>query len=110
MNIEVHLPEIGPRVLAERPDVRADVERIDAMWSGQLAESGGPFLFGAFTIADAYYAPVCSRLQSYAVPVSAASSTYATRILALPAMQAWSAAAREEHDFLADDEPYRDRR
>lgn len=109
MNIELHLPEIGPRVLAERADVRADVERIDAMWTEQLAESGGPFLFGGFGIADAYFAPVCSRLTSYAVPVSAGAAAYAARVLAVPAMQRWTADALEEHTFLEDDEPYRPR-
>jgi glutathione S-transferase len=110
MNIEVHLPEVGPRVLAERDDVRADVARIDEIWTTQLAEQGGPFLFGAgFSIADAFFAPVCARLKSYAVPVSAAASAYAARVLALPAMQAWTADALEEHTFLEDDEPYRKR-
>jgi glutathione S-transferase len=107
MNIEVSLPEVGPRVVAERPDVRDDVARIEAMWTDQLAESGGPFLFGAFSIADAYFAPVCSRLRSYAVPVLPTAGVYARRILELPAMQEWTAEALQEQTFLAEDEPYR---
>ncbi len=107
MNIEASLPEAGANVLKEQPAVVRDLERIDTMWSGQLAESGGPFLFGAFGIADAFYAPVASRLHTYALPVSRPSAEYGARLLALPAMQAWSAEAVMEHDFVDDDEPYR---
>ena len=109
MNIEASLPAIGARCASEWPDVAADLRRIDAMWSEQLAASGGPFLFGAFGIVDAYYAPVCSRAKTYALPLSPAAQAYADRIHALPAMQEWCAAARDEHDFLAEDEPYRQR-
>jgi glutathione S-transferase len=107
MNIEAALPEIGPRVLATNPAARRDVERIDAMWSGQLAESGGPFLFGAFGIVDAYYAPVATRIVTYGVQLSPASMAYIDRVMALPAMQEWVAAARDEHEFIESDEPYR---
>jgi glutathione S-transferase len=109
MNIEASLPEVGGRVATEWPDVAADLERIDAMWSEQLAASGGPFLFGEFGIADAYYAPVCSRVRTYALPVGAVALAYVERIHALPAMREWCAAARDEHDFIEDDEPYRQR-
>jgi glutathione S-transferase len=109
MNIEASLPEIGRRVATEWPDVADDLRRIDAMWSEQLAASGGPFLFGEFGIVDAYYAPVCSRVRTYALPLGAAALAYVERIHALPAMREWCAAARDEHDFIADDEPYRQR-
>jgi glutathione S-transferase len=109
MNVEASMPEIGTRVPAQRPAVAADLARIDSMWSEQLAASGGPFLFGSFCAADAFYAPVCSRLRTYAPPLSAAATGYVERIHALAAMQAWCDAARAEHDFVADDEPYRTR-
>ena len=109
MNIEASLPEIGRRVATQWPDVADDLRRIDAMWSEQLAASGGPFLFGEFGIVDAYYAPVCSRVRSYALPLGAAALAYVERIHALPAMREWCAAARDEHDFIEDDEPYRQR-
>jgi glutathione S-transferase len=109
MNIEASLPEIGPQVLREQPAVAADVARIEAMWSEALAASGGPFLFGAFSAADAFYAPVCSRLQTYAPPLGATSVGYVKRIQALPSMRAWCEAARAEHDFVEEDEPYRTR-
>ena len=107
MNIEASLPEVGRRCKNEWPDVAADLRRIDAMWSGQLAESGGPFLFGDFGIVDACFAPVCSRVRTYALPLGAAALGYVDTVHALPAMQAWCAAAREEHDFIDEDEPYR---
>jgi glutathione S-transferase len=109
MNIEASLPEVGTQLVAEWPDVSAELRRIDAMWSEALAASGGPFLFGSFGIVDAYYAPICVRAQTYRLPLGAAAKAYAARILALPAMQEWSSAARAEHDFVEEDEPYRQR-
>jgi glutathione S-transferase len=53
MNIEASLPEIGARVLAEQPAARADLARMVALWQDALAGSGGPYLFGAYSIADA---------------------------------------------------------
>lgn len=107
MNIEAHLPEIGKRVLAEQPEAARDLQRIVQMWEKQFDEHGGPFLFGSFSIADAYFAPVCSRVVTYALPVPQRIADYIERIQALPAMQAWIREAKEEHDFIAEDEPYR---
>ena len=108
MNIEASLPEIGPRCVAEFPAVAADLARIDTMWTDQLAESGGPFLFGPFSAPDAYFAPVAARLKTYAPPVGAVASAYVERVLALPSVRSWCDAARAEHDFIKEDEPYRD--
>ncbi|MEO8081809.1 MAG: glutathione S-transferase family protein [Caldimonas sp.] len=109
MNIEASLHEIGARMLAERPGAARDLARIDALWSEQLEASGGPFLFGDFGIADAYFAPVCSRITSYALPVSPGSAAYLRRMRALPSFARWTADALAEHDFLVADEPYRTR-
>jgi glutathione S-transferase len=109
MNIEASLPEVGARCRDEWPDVAANLARIDAMWREALAQGGGPFLFGAFGAVDAYYAPVCSRIRTYGLPVGEAAAGYVERIHDLPAMRAWSDAARAEHDFLEIDEPYRQR-
>jgi len=109
MNIEASLPEVGTRLVAGWPDVTAELRRIDAMWSEALAASSGPFLFGAFGIVDAYYAPICVRAQTYQLPLGITAQAYAARILALPAMHEWSTAARAEHDFVEEDEPYRQR-
>ena len=108
MNIEASLPEVGARCIAAFPAVAADLTRIDAMWTDQLAESGGPFLFGAFSAADAYFAPVVARLKTYAPPIGAAASAYVEHVLALRSVRSWCDAARAEHDFIQEDEPYRD--
>ncbi len=109
MNIEAELPEIGARLLRDEPGVAADLARIVSMWQQALADSGGPFLFGDFGIADAYFAPVGSRIRTYALPVPAELTAYIGRVRSLPAVQAWCEAARHEHDFIAEDEPYRTR-
>ncbi len=107
MNIEASLPEIGALVWRDNPAVRADVERIAQMWSGLLQASGGPMLFGDFSIADAYFAPVCMRLATYQLPVPAAITSYVARVQALPGVAAWIEGALTEHDFLDFEEPYR---
>jgi glutathione S-transferase len=109
MNIEASLPDIGARVMRESSAVGDDLRRIESMWSEQLAETGGPFLFGPFSAADAYFAPVCARLKTYAPALQPTTIAYVERIFALPAMRAWCEAARAEHDFIVEDEPYRPR-
>jgi len=107
MNIEASLPEVGRRLVAEQAELRSDLARIDRMWSEQLAASGGPMLFGRFGAADAFYAPVCSRITTYALPLSEAAAAYVSRVMALPGVRAWVDAALLEHDFVTEDEPYR---
>jgi glutathione S-transferase len=107
MNIEAALPAIGERVLAEQAAVRADLARIDAMWSQQLAASGGPFLFGRFGIVDAYYAPVVVRVRTYGLPLSADAQAYVERVWAAPGVAAWVRDALAEKDYLDFEEPYR---
>jgi glutathione S-transferase len=109
MNIEASLPEVGARVMRESAAVAADLLRLETMWGEQLAESAGPFLFGTFCAADAYFAPVCARLKTYAPALRPETAEYVARIFALPAMQAWCAAALAENDFIVEDEPYRTR-
>jgi glutathione S-transferase len=107
MNIEASLPDIGALVWRDKPALRADVARVQAMWEDLLTRHGGPMLFGAFTIADAYYAPVCMRLRTYALPVSPAVQAYIDRVTALPAVAAWIDGALAEKRFVVEDEPYR---
>lgn len=108
MNIEADLPEVGALAWRDKPAVRADVQRIVAMWTGLLAEHGtGGFLFGPFSIADAYFAPVCMRLKTYALPVPAAIAGYIARVSALPGVKDWIDGALAEHDFRDFEEPYR---
>jgi len=110
MNIEASLPEVGARVLAAEPAVAADLARIAALWRDALATSGGPFLFGDYSIADAYFAPVVMRIRTYALPVAAPLAAYAERVVASAGVAAWMRDALAEQDFLAFEEPYRTRR
>lgn len=107
MNIEASLPEVGRILWRDQPGVRADMERIVAMWTGLLDQHGGPMLFGPFSIADAYFAPVCMRIRTYALPVPDAVQGYVERVTALPGVAAWIADALAEQDFIPQDEPYR---
>jgi glutathione S-transferase len=109
MNIEASMPELGPRLMNEQAAVRADVERIVGMWTELLAAHGGPMLFGGFSIADAYFAPVVMRFRTYGVPLPAPVAAYVERVAALPGVAAWVAEALVEHDFVDFDEPYRKR-
>ena len=110
MNIEAALPEVGRQVLAEQPAVAADLARIVALWTEALSASGGPFLFGDFSNADAYYAPVVARLRTYALPVPPVVQAYMDRVWASPGVAAWVADALAEQDFLDFEEPYRRQR
>jgi glutathione S-transferase len=107
MNIEASLPEVGALAWRDKPAVRADVARLVAMWQALLDEHGGPMLFGDFTIADAYFAPICMRLKCYALPLPAGIAAYVERVCALPGVRQWMDEARAEKDFLDFEEPYR---
>ena len=107
MNIEAALPTVGALLWRDQAGVRTDVARLVAMWTALLTEHGGPMLFGEFTVADAYFAPICTRLQTYALPLPPAVAAYVDRVCALPGVKAWMDAARAEQDFLAFEEPYR---
>jgi glutathione S-transferase len=102
MNIRRRMPSHG-----RTPEALADIERIVAIWNGCRARyaAGGPFLFGTFSIADAMYAPIALRFQTYAVTVDGAAGDYARTLLALPAIQEWVAAAHAEKEQLAHYEP-----
>jgi glutathione S-transferase len=107
MNIEASLPEVGARVLAGNAAARADLARVIQLWQGALAESGGPFLFGDYSIVDAYFAPVVMRLRTYALPVPADVAAYMARAVAAKGTAAWIRDALEEKEFLQFEEDYR---
>ena len=107
MNIDAHLPEVGALALRDKPAVRSDLQRIVSMWSGLLAEHGGSMLFGDFSVADAYFAPVVMRLKTYALPVPAEVAAYMDRVCALPGVKAWIDGALAEKDFIDFEEPFR---
>lgn len=107
MNIEASLPDIGALALRDKPAVRADLDRLVQLWSGLLHAHGGPMLLGAFSIADAYFAPVVMRLKTYALPVPADIQTWMDRVCALPGVKAWIDEALAEQDFVDFEEPFR---
>jgi glutathione S-transferase len=95
MNVRKRYPGKG-----RTPGVLAEVERINAIW----AQAKGPFLFGAFSAADAMYAPVVFRFRTYEVAVD--NRAYYDAMLALPAMKEWAAAAEREQESIAEFEQY----
>jgi glutathione S-transferase len=97
MNIRARYPDMG-----RTPECLADIKRILAIWTGCRARfgSGGDFLFGRFGIADAMYAPVVLRFQTYGVALTGAAKDYADAVLALPALQAWVADAVAETERI----------
>jgi glutathione S-transferase len=104
-NMTARLPGRGWNVA-----VQHEIDRVCALWRdarARFAGSGGPFLFGQLSIADAYYAPVTRRFVTYGVTVPEDAARYVEAIAALPAMQAWLAQAALENDFFVEDEPYR---
>ncbi|MEP6609357.1 MAG: glutathione S-transferase family protein [Burkholderiaceae bacterium] len=94
MDIRARNPERGATALA-REDVAADIARIQAVWTECLSD-GGPMLFGRFSIADAFFAPVVTRFDTYGVRLSPLLAAYSETVLMLPAMQQWIAAAKTE--------------
>jgi glutathione S-transferase len=114
MNIEASLPEVGRLIWRDQAGVRADVARLCGLWGellaaqpAQMPDGTGPLLFGTFTIADAYFAPVCMRLKTYGLPLPADLAAYVDRVASLPGVMAWVQGALAEHDFLDFEEPYR---
>ena len=109
MNIIGSLPGRGMS-----PEVQRDVDRIVAVWRGcheahgghEASGQGGALLFGSFTIADAFFAPVAMRFATYAVALPADAQAYVDALRALPSVQAWMAAARAEYRYIAAEEPY----
>jgi glutathione S-transferase len=107
MNIEANLADAGALIWRDKAGVRADVQRLVEMWSALLQQHGGPLLFSHFTVADAYFAPICTRIKTYGLPVPAHIAAYVERVCALPGVQAWITQAKAEKDFLDFEEPYR---
>jgi glutathione S-transferase len=106
--LRTHLPmDIRSRHLERgrgaqaRADVAADIARVQALWRDCLAESGGPFLYGGFSIADAFYAPVITRFVTYGVALPPPLAAWADAVQSLPAMRAWTVAAQAETEVIA---------
>ena len=98
MNLRSHRP--GFEIWAS---AQADINRVVAIWRECLERWGGPFLFGErFTVADAMYAPVCTRFQTYDVKLDETCAQYSVRILDLPDMVEWTEAARLEVEEISE--------
>ncbi|MFC5521649.1 glutathione S-transferase [Polaromonas jejuensis] len=96
MNIKAHFP--GFKVWSR---AQADIDRVLEIWTECLTTYGGPYLFGQQPcVADAMYAPVVTRFLTYDVPLDKACAAYGKRIMDLPAMKEWVAAARKEPDDI----------
>jgi glutathione S-transferase len=83
-----------------KAEVAADIARIRVLWLEALQDSGGPFLFGSFSIADAFFAPVVTRFATYGVSLPTELAHYAQNVMQLAPMQDWVAAARVETEVL----------
>ena len=101
MDIRARRPDKGETALA-RAQVAAEVARIHGLWNDCLSANGGPFLFGGFSIADAFFAPVVTRFRTYAIPLAAPLARYSDAVFALPAMRQWEAAAAVEPETIED--------
>jgi glutathione S-transferase len=106
-NLEAAMPAVCARILADQPGVLIDLQRVVAMWDEAIDSSGGPYLFGEFGTADAYFAPVAGRIRTYALPVPASIGAYVERVFASPGVAAWVREALGERTFVEFDEPYR---
>jgi glutathione S-transferase len=96
MNIKGRFP--GFKVWSR---AQADIDRVLAIWKECFSTYGGPFLFGKLPcIADAMYAPVVTRFLTYDVPLDKASVAYCKRVIELPPMKEWVAAAKKEPDEI----------
>lgn len=91
VNLKGHFP--GFKIWSR---AQADIDRVCAIWRECLAKSGGPFLYGERTVADAMYAPVVTRFVTYDVKLDDRLARYSERIMAMPEMQEWIAAAKRE--------------
>jgi glutathione S-transferase len=93
LNCRAHRPEAG-----RGPGVQEDIDRICEIWRECRAGYGaaGEFLFGEFTAADAMFAPVASRFQTYGVELDHDEAAYAQAILTMPAVREWAEAAHKE--------------
>jgi glutathione S-transferase len=97
MNLKGHFPgfKVWNRALA-------DIDRVTTIWRDCQERYGGPFLFGARTIADAMYAPVATRFVTYDVKLDPVSAAYRDHIMALPEMVEWIEAAKLEPDEIEE--------
>jgi glutathione S-transferase len=91
---------------APSDEVRADLTRIESLWALALDRYQGPWLFGGYSLADVFYAPVAARIAGYRLPVGDLAAAFVARQLAHPSMVRWHAASTEGPEAYALDLPY----
>ena len=103
MNIRSTYPGKGMN-----PKSRRDIDRVLAIWTlcREKFGKGGALLFGRFSVADAYFAPVVMRFRTYAVELPPIARAYSDAVLALGSVREWMDGARKETEFVPTDEPY----
>jgi len=97
MNIKAHFPNF--KIWSK---AAADIERIKTIWRECLAASGGPYLFGKLSMADAMYAPVVLRFKTYDARLDSECSAYCESVLAWPALKQWIADAKAEKEEIEE--------
>jgi glutathione S-transferase len=85
-------------------DVKANIKRIEEIWHRNIARSGGPFLFGEFCAADAFFAPVVARFDSYILTEHPVTLAYMKAVKSHPAWIAWATDAAKETWIVPEDE------
>jgi len=81
-----------------------DIDRIDAIWAKCMRSYPGPWLFGDFSIADCFYAPVVLRFKTYGITLSESASEYQSFFLHQEALNRWVAAGKAETEIVPEDE------
>ncbi|KES18189.1 Glutathione S-transferase [Gilliamella apicola SCGC AB-598-I20] len=109
MNIEAEFPQVGQIILRDHLEVKKEIMFLDDLLSSSLAskKSNCDYLFGNFSIADAFYAPLCLRLKNYHIATSSSVSNYIDIICNTKGIKDWINEALQERSFVAMDEPYR---
>ena len=97
MNLRARYPDF--KVWA---GAQADIDRVATIWKECLDRYGGPYLFGKLSMADAMYAPVCTRFVTYDVKLDAECASYSKTVLKMPAMLEWLKAAKAEPEELEE--------
>jgi glutathione S-transferase len=97
MNLKAHFPKFSVWTGAQ-----GDIERVCTIWRDCLDTYGGPYLFGGLSLADAMYAPVCTRFMTYDVKLDSDCAGYCETIANWPVMQEWTEAAKLEPEELEE--------
>lgn len=109
MNIEAEFPEMGQIILRDHPEVKREIEFLDHHLCSVLTQysSHHGYLFGEFSITDAFYAPMCLRIKNFQIKTSTRLANYIDHIYQTKGIKEWISDALKEEDFISMDESYR---